>query len=165
MKTLEAFLSEQGEITIHTLAEYIGQCIDAQWQPVWQQSQQEMQRFFDRAGEPAYGVYGRTLFRPIQEQLTHAGFLTAPSFPGTLTTSREWGPSEERERWMWCVVRPTHGAPIGTLVVRLAHDHTRFRLPHPPGILALEETDADAIIQAVSHAAGNLKSGEGDDGI
>ena len=82
MKTLAAFLSEQGEITIHTLAEYIGQCIDEQWQPVWQRSEPEMQRFFDRSGEPAYGVYGRALFRPIQEQLTHAGFLSEPGFPG-----------------------------------------------------------------------------------
>ena len=85
---------------------------------------------------------------------------TSPSFPGTLSTSREWGPPEERERWMWSVVRPAQGAPVGTLVVRLVHDHTQFRIPPPPGVLAVKETEADAIVQAVSHAAGQMHSKE-----
>ncbi|HEY6407334.1 MAG TPA: DUF6022 family protein, partial [Ktedonobacteraceae bacterium] len=96
----------------------------------------------------------------VQEQLKQTGFSSSPSFPGTLSTSREWGPLQERERWMWSVIRQTQGAPIGTIVIRLFHDHTRFRIPHSPGVLALKETDADAIVQAVSQAAGHSNSGE-----
>jgi hypothetical protein len=158
MKPLEEWLSEKRAMTIETLTSYIKQYIDEQWQHVLQQNQEEFQRIYDKAGEGAYGTYAQRLFRPIREQLTRAGFLSEPGFPGTLSTSLEWGPLEERERWMWCLVRPAQGAPVGTIVIRLVHDHTQFRLPQPPGVLALEETDADAIVQAVSDAAGHLKS-------
>lgn len=161
MKPLEKFLSEQSEITIQTLASYIQQCIQEQWQPVLQKGQEELLRLYDKAGEgAAYGTYAHRLFRPVREQLTQAGFSSSPPFPGTLSTSREWGPLEERERWMWSVVREAAGAPIGTLVVRLVHDHTQFRLPSPPSVLAVKETEADAIVQAVSHAAGQMQSAE-----
>jgi len=36
------------------------------------------------------------------------------------------------------------------------HDHTRFRIPHAPGIIVLEETETDAIIEALSHASVRL---------
>jgi len=155
MKTLADFLSEQSAVTIRTLASYIEQCIQEQWQPVLQKDQEELLRMYDKAGEgAAYGTYAHRFFQPVQEQLKQAGFSSSPSFPGTLSASREWGPSEKRERWMWSVIRPTQGAPLGTIVTRLAHDHTRFRLPHPPGVLTLEVTDTAAIIEAVSRAAG-----------
>jgi hypothetical protein len=161
MKPLEEFLSEQSEITIQTLASYIQQCIQEQWQPVLQQGQEELLRLYDKVGEgAAYGTYAHRLFQPVQEQLKRAGFRSSPNFPGTLSTSREWGPSQERERWMWSVVRHGQGAPLGTIVVRLVHDHTQFRLPHPPDALALEETDTNAIVQAISQAAGHPESGE-----
>lgn len=161
MKPLEKFLSEQNEVTIQTLASYIQQCIQEQWQPMLQQGQEELLRMYDKAGEgAAYGTYAHRLFQPIQEQLKRAGFRSSPSFPGTLSTSREWGPPEERERWMWSVVREAAGAPIGTLVVRLVHDHTQFRLPSPPGVFAVKETDADAIVQAILQAAQQTQSEE-----
>ena len=160
MKPLEEWLSEQRECTIQTLGSYIQQYIDEQWQKVLEQSWEELIRLYDQVGEPAYGRYAQRLFRPIQEQLKQAGFASSPSFPGALPFSREWGPLQERVRWMWSVVRPVQGAPIGTIVIRLAHDHTRFRLPHPPGVIAIEEIDPDAILQAVSRAARRLKNGE-----
>ena len=161
MKPLEEFLSEQSEVVIQTLASYIQQCIEEQWQQVWQQDLEELLRIFDKAGEgAAYGTYAHRLFQPVREQLKRTGFRSSPGFPGTLSTSREWGPPKERERWMWSVVRHGQAAPLGTLVIRLVHDHTQFRLPHPPGVIAVEETDTDAIVQAVSRAAGHLVSKE-----
>jgi len=158
MLPLEEFLFEQSEITIQTLASYIQQYIQEQWQPVLQQGKEELLRLYDKAGEgAAYGTYAHRLFQPVQEQLKRAGFSSSPSFPGTLSTSQEWGPLYERERWMWSVVRHGQGAPLGTIVVRLVHDHTQFRIPHPPGVLALEETAADAILQAVTRAAGQVE--------
>jgi hypothetical protein len=161
MQPLEEFLYMQSEITIQTLASYIQQYIQEQWQPVLQQGQEDLLRIYNKAGEgAAYGTYAHRLFQPVQEQLKRAGFQSSPSFPGTLSTSLEWGPPQERERWMWSVVRHGQAAPFGTLVIRLVHDHTQFRLSHPPGVLALEETDTIAIVQAVSQAAGHPESGE-----
>lgn len=161
MRPLKELLSARSESAIQTLANYIQQHVREQWQQVLQENQEEFLRLYDKAGEPAYGTFALKLFRPVRVQLESAGFLSEPGFPGTLSTSLERGPSEERERWMWSVMSQSRGAQVGTIVVRLFHDHTRFRVPRPPGVFALEETDADAITRAVSQAAGHRKSGEG----
>ncbi len=81
MKPLEKFLSEQSEITIQTLASYIQQCIQEQWQPVLQKGQEELLRLYDKAGEgAAYGTYAHRLFQPVQEQLIQTGFSSSPPF-------------------------------------------------------------------------------------
>ena len=147
-------------MTIHLLTSAIQQYIHEQWQQVLQQSQEELLRIYDTAGEAVYGTYAQRLFQPVQEQLKQAGVLSEPRFPGTLPTSREWGPREERERWMWCVVRQAKGAPFGTIVIQFFHDHTQFRIPHPPVALALEETEATAIVDALSHTSAHFKNAE-----
>ncbi len=158
MKLLEAFLAEKREITIHTLASYIRYYVHDQWQSVLQEKREELLRLFDKAGEPAYGVYGRALLDPVQEQLKQAGFICEPGFPGDFrsTSVEYWGPPEERERCLWCVVRTDQRMPLGTLVTCVFHDHTRFRIPHPPGTIALEETETPAILEALSHASVRL---------
>jgi hypothetical protein len=57
------------------------------------------------------------------------------------------------------VVRREGGGPLGTLVVGLFHDHTRFRIARSPGVLALKETDADVIVRAIVRATGERQSG------
>lgn len=161
MKPLKEILSGQSEVAIQTLADYVQDHVREQWWRVLNESQEELLRLYDKSGEPTYGAYAQKLFRPVREQLERAGLLSEPRFPGTLSTSREWGPPEERERWMWSVARRGQGEPLGTLVVGLFHDHTRFRIPRLPGVLALEETDNDAIVGAISRAADRRKSGEG----
>src|SRR5215467_5429831 len=133
MKSLEEFLAEKREITIHTLAIYIRQYIREHWQVVLQEKQDELRDLFDKAGEPAYGVYGRSLFHLLQEQLKAAGFACEPDFPGDFrsTSVEYWGPPEERERCFWCVVRTDQGMSLGTVVTQIFHDHTQFRLPAP----------------------------------
>lgn len=81
--------------------------------------------------------------------------MTEPEFPGHFATAslEYWGPPEERERCLWCVVRTAEGTMLGTLVTRVFHDHTQFRIPHAPGIIPLEETETPAIIEALSHAS------------
>lgn len=160
MRPIEESFCEGGEGAIHTLASHIQLYVHEQWRRVLRENQEELMRLYDEAGEPAYGTYTRKLFRPVQGQLKRAGFLSQPRFPGTLASSREWGPAEGRERWMWSVLRRGQGEPLGTLVVGLFHDHTRFRVPRAPGVLALEETDADAIVGAVIRAADRRKDGE-----
>ncbi len=161
MRPFEEMLSGQREVAIQTLAEYIENHIREQWGKVLEESREELLRLYDEAEEAAYGAYAQKLFRPVRKHLESAGFLSEPRFPGKLSTSREWGPPEERERWMWSVVRRGQEAPLGTLVVGLFHDHTQFRIPHAPGVLALEETEYASIVGAISHAAGRRKGGEG----
>jgi len=159
MKSLEEFLSEKREITIHTLASYIKQYTREQCQPILQEHQEEMLRMFDKAGEYAYGVFFRMLFQSLQEQFKQAGFVCEPDYPGDFRSSsvEYWGPPEERERCMWSVVKTAQGATLGTIVTQIYHDHTQFRIPLPPGVLALEETEAGAIVEALSHASVRLK--------
>jgi uncharacterized protein DUF6022 len=71
-----------------------------------------------------------------------------------------WGPPELRERCMWCVVRQGDGPALGTIVTRVFHDHTRFRIPAAPGVFALEESDDEQIRSRLSDASVRLRSGE-----
>ncbi len=162
MKSLEEFLSEKREITIHTIASYIRQYIREQWQAVLQENHEKLLQTFDKAGEYVYGVYSRTLFQPLQEQLKQAGLHCEPDFPGDFRSAsvEYWGPPEERERCLWCVVSTVQGKLLGTIVTQVFHDHTQFRLPHPPGIFALEETETSAIVEALSHASVRLRGME-----
>jgi hypothetical protein len=159
MKSLEELLSAQEQNTVQTLADYILNHVHEQWWQVLEENQEELRRLYDEAGEVAYREYSRKLFQPVQAQLERAGFLSEPRFPGTLSASKEWGPVEERQRWLWSVVRREGGGPLGTLVVGLFHDHTRFRIPRSPGVLALKETDADVIVRAIVRATGERQSG------
>lgn len=152
MKSLPEFLAEKKEITIHTLASYTRLHLQEQWEPVLLEHQEDLLRVFEKAGEVAYGMFGRSLLQPLLEQIYQAGFSYEG---GNFSTSIEhWGPPEERERCMWCVVKSgaQGGEPLGTLVFRIFHDHTRFRLPYPPALLTLEETTTSAIIETLSRA-------------
>jgi hypothetical protein len=158
VRPIEDLLPERDEDTIHALARYVQDYVDERWQPVLREGREELLRLYEKAGEPAYGTYANKLFRPVREELGRAGFLSEPAFPGALSASREWGPGEDRERWMWSVVQRGQGPPLGAIVVGLFHDHTRFRVPRAPGVLALEETDADAIIRTLSRVLGHQGS-------
>lgn len=151
MKPLKEFIAEKKEVTVQTLASYSRQYLQERWQPVLEENQEELLNVFERAGEVAYGVYGRALLQPLHEQFQQAGFFYEG---GNFSTSIEhWGPPEERERCMWSVVKHTEEGPLGTLVFRIFHDHTRFRLPYPPGLLIIEETTTSSIIDKLSHAS------------
>lgn len=154
MTTVNNEAIPQAEPTIQTVAHMIQDMIDKRWQAVLAQHQEQLSDLYDQAGEPAYGRYAQLLLRPVQAELTRTGFRSAPPFPGTLGQSREWGPAEERARWMWSALSDAAGRPIGTLVLCLYHDHTRFRVPRAARVLGLEVTDRDAIVEAVARAAG-----------
>lgn len=161
MKSLKELLSETNTVRIDMLGTYIKQHIDERWQHVLQESEEELVRMFDAVGEgAAYGTYAQRLFHPIQQQLKQSGLRSQPSFPGTLSTSREWGPLLRRERWMWSVVSTAQGIPLGAIVILYFHDHTMFRIPHPPDVLALEATNTNAIVRALSRTSAHFKHAE-----
>src|SRR2546421_12781067 len=101
---------------------------------------------WEQIGEPAYGIYNRELFRPIQEALERESFACQPRLPGNRSLAEErWGPEYFRERRMWTLLVDTGGRELGALVTRFFHDHTQLRLPRPPTIKGLPETSHDRI--------------------
>jgi hypothetical protein len=57
-------------------------------------------------------------------------------------------------------VKTAEGTLLGTIVTQMFHDHTGFRIPHAPGVFALEETAHEAIVESLSHASVRLKGRE-----
>lgn len=139
---------QQDGRTVHTVAAWIRSRLDEQWWNAWQQQQPELIEAWHRIGEPAYGLYNRELFRPVQRELEGAGLTCAPRLPGSMQFSEEeWGPEDFRERRMWTLLTDPEdgGRELGALVVRFFHDHTELRLPDKPSMEAVAETDHDLI--------------------
>lgn len=149
-KSLQEFLSESKEQDIFALARYVEEHIADNWQIVLETKHDKLLDAYHRLGEMVYGAYGEFLFRPVHQQLKQAGFRLAPRFPGEFNISREWGPEEDRQRWMWSTVSTPDAKALGTIVVKYFHDHTEFRVPRPPAILALTETGKEAVVDALS---------------
>lgn len=149
-KSVQEFLSASDEPAIFAIARYMEAQIAESWRYVLENNHDRLLDTYHRLGEMVYGAYGEFLFRPIRRQLKQAGFRMTPRLPGEFNISREWGPEEERQRWMWSTISPSDGQPIGTIVVKYFHDHTEFRVPRPPEILALRETGKDAVAAALS---------------
>jgi hypothetical protein len=140
----------RGGMTIETVARWLNAHTEESWRAVWAANLPALERAYQRSGEPAYGVYGRDLFQPADSELRGAGLVCEPSLPGSYQLSVErWGPPSDRERRLWSVVRKSDGDPLGALVTRFFHDHTRLRLPRSPTVFAVGGTDHDAIRAAV----------------
>jgi hypothetical protein len=57
----------------------------------------------------------------------------------------------DQQRWMWSTIRGMEdGEPLGTIVTIVFHDHTQFRIPRSPQIIALLETSKETIVEALS---------------
>src|SRR2546421_8378222 len=116
--------------SLDTVAAWIHDWLDGNWDENWRSHRERLQQIWAEVGEPAYGVYNRELFRPVQETLEQEGFDCQPRLPGNLSLSEErWGPDNFRERRMWTLLVETDGRELGALVTRFFHDHTELRLP------------------------------------
>jgi len=153
MATLAEELSREGR-TMAAVTAWAQARLDERWRSCWQAHLAEIESAYERLGEPAYGVYARELFRPVEDELRLANLTCEPMLPGAFPSSEErWGRWEERERRFWSVVRDGDGHALGTLVTRYFHDHTKLRIPRSPLVLALRETDREAITRAVLRVA------------
>lgn len=142
---LEIRLAAHG-LNVRTISAWMADEIAVTWEPIWTTNHPEIRAAYGRIGEPAYGIYNRELFRPVQRQLDLTGMTCSPRLPGTLPLSEEeWGAEDHRERRMWTLLLDGHRAPVGAIVTRFFHDHTRLRLPQPPTVVGLTETDHDRI--------------------
>ncbi|MCD9024715.1 DUF6022 family protein [Cohnella silvisoli] len=161
MKTLQQFLAGKPEVTIHTLVKFMNQQLSEIWENVLQENKAELTQMFAEYGDRAYGAYIHKFMAPIGEQINETGYAMRSGF--NLSDSFEnWGPPEERERCAWYVIKNKDGDPLGTAVLQIYHSHTRFDIPQAPHFFALEETEREAIMNALSFAAtrihGNISS-------
>ena len=160
MESLQEFLSQNKKSDIFTLAQYIEGHIAQNWQILLHKHSDKLLRAFNKAGDMAYGAYLNFLFRPIHQQLKQAQLHPEPRFPGNFNLSREWGTKEEtdQQRWMWSTIKSTEGESLGTIVTITFHDHTQFRIPQKPQIIALTETSKEAVVEALSHHSADFKN-------
>ncbi|RMB00458.1 hypothetical protein ATH33_2017 [Thermoactinomyces vulgaris] len=155
MKTWNEFFKPYQAITIQGIAKYFNHVIQEQWEVILKEYREEWNRKFYEIGEQVYGLYLGKVLNPVFRELWEAGFVTKPGF--ILPNSIEhWGPPEERERCMWCVVKDQNGTPLGSLVLRVFHSHVRFNVPHAPDVFSLEETEREAIQNAICNASVRL---------
>ncbi|WP_315789221.1 DUF6022 family protein [Fischerella sp. JS2] len=160
MESLREFLIENNKRDIFTIAQYVEEHITENWQILIQKNIDKLVNVFNRAGDMAYGMYLGWLFLPIHKQLKQVGLRAQPRFPGDFSISREWGNQEEtdQQRWMWSTIKSTKGESLGTIVTITFHDHTQFRVPQKPQIIALTETSKEAVVEALSHRCANFRN-------
>ncbi|MEF2278998.1 DUF6022 family protein [Deinococcus sp. YIM 134068] len=134
----------------------LGQWVDAQvaeqWETVLDTHREKLADAYARAGDMAFGTYLNLLLRDVKRHMRDLGLKATPPLPGDFDISREWGNADgtDNERWMWSLVTTTSGEALGTLVLSIPHDHTRFRLPRPPHVFALRETERAGVEAALS---------------
>lgn len=149
---LQMILSQSSESAIDIIAKYIDEYIQSQWQNTLQDNRDKLQKAYEEAGDMAYGTYLNLLLGPVNKQLKETGLRPVPNLPGEFDISREWGNEDEsdQQRWMWSTIYDEDKAPQGTIVIQVFHDHTQFRIPRRPGILALHEWGKDNVAAALS---------------
>ncbi len=63
-----------------------------------------------------------------------------------------------QQRWMWSTIKSREGDSLGTIVTITFHDHNQFRIPQQPGIIALAQTDTDAVVEVLSQFSTDFKN-------
>lgn len=151
-------LSDLERTDIVALGRFVNTQIVAHWQGILEREGEQLAQLFATEGDAAYGVFQKRLFAPIKRFLEAAGLKAVPGLPGDFQSSREWGNQTETEqqRWMWSVMKSSSGAAIGTLVNVIHHDHTAFRVPFQPEVIALVETEKRAIEAALSRQSADF---------
>ncbi|MUG99422.1 hypothetical protein F7734_46905 [Scytonema sp. UIC 10036] len=159
MESLQEFLTKNNS-DIFSLAQYIDNHIALNWEPLIRKNIDKLRNVFTKAGDTAYGMYLGWLFLPVHKQLKQALFRPEPRLPGDFSISREWGNQEETEqqRWIWSTIKSTEGKLLGTIVTIAFHDHTQFRIPQQPQIIALSETSKEAVVNALSQRSDDFKN-------
>ncbi|MFD0696961.1 DUF6022 family protein [Paenibacillus sp. GCM10027628] len=149
MQSIQDYLQDQ-EPTIHSIAYYADQCIKQSSLSVLTEHNNELTHLFNEHGDRAYGVYIQKFMAPFFKQLSDYGLITRPGF--NLADSVEnWGPPEERERCAWYVIKKPDETLLGTLILQVYHSHVKFNIPKAPRAFALEETEREAILNALSN--------------
>lgn len=152
MPSSEIRLPEEAVTNIFALGDLIQATVDRRLRELWEPNSAEYQVLFEQVGDMAYGKFNALLFLPVRKALEASGLKASPRLPGSFQTSREWGNTDEthQQRWMVSRILGAGGSPLGTIAVGSHHDHTRFRLPRSPEIIALEAVRPKDVIAALS---------------
>ncbi|MFD1412962.1 DUF6022 family protein [Oceanobacillus jeddahense] len=149
MNKLIDVMSAKGR-TIEILTHYIQEYIDDQWEQVWNLNLEKLENVYVKNGDVAYGIYISKLFHPVMREIYEAGLKPKPLLPGDFRQSKEsWGPWEERERRFWSVIYQENDQALGTLFTSIFHDHTCLRIPKPPKLYFMKETDSEYISRSM----------------
>lgn len=145
-------LPHQARTNIHALGEFLQSVLDRHTEVLLTEHTEHYQQLFETMGDMAYGKFNTLLFTPVRRALETAGLKAIPRLPGSFQSSREWGNAEEthQQRWFTSRIVRADGAPLGTLAVGSHHDHSKFRLPRPPEIVALDVTRTTDFVAALS---------------
>lgn len=160
MASLQEFMAANQQSDILAIAQYIEAHIALNWQSLIHKNIDKLVGVFNKAGDMAYGMYLGWLFLPIHKQLKQAQLRPEPRFPGDFNISREWGNQEQtdQQRWMWSTIESTAGKSLGTIVTITFHDHTQFRIPQKPQIIALTEISKEAVVETLSQRSVDFKN-------
>ena len=128
------------------------QHVHANWKTVLDKNAAKLTDAFAPGGDKAYGTYLGMLLRPLMHSLADAGLVVSPRLLGQFDISRERRNEDEthQQRWMWSSVRTSDNRCLGTLVTVIHHDHSCFRLPQPPEILAIAANAKKQVVDALS---------------
>ncbi|OCT11872.1 hypothetical protein A8709_28830 [Paenibacillus pectinilyticus] len=126
------------------------------WKSVYEDKHAELIQMFKDYGDRAYGVWMQDFMNLVVEPFHQEGLQVKANF-NRHNSVENWGPPEERERCAWYLVHDEEGTPIGTLVLQVYHSHSSFFVPRAPQIFALQETDREDILSALSKSATRVR--------
>ncbi|HZX80011.1 MAG TPA: DUF6022 family protein [Lysobacter sp.] len=136
---------------IRLLARFIQTTVDAGFSELYESCLDEYQQLFEQMEDMAYGRFNMMLFKPVRRAMDTHGLKAVPRLPGSFQTSREWGNADEthQQRWMTSRIVLPDGRALGTIAVGSHHDHSRFRMPRSPEIIAIEATGRRTVIDVL----------------
>lgn len=137
---------------IRALGAFLQIFVDGQTEVLLVGSQEKWQQLFESIGDMAYGRFNAQLFLPFRRTLADAGLKAVPRLPGSFQSSREWGNLDEthQQRWFTSRILSVDGTTLGTLAVGSHHDHSRFRLPRTPEVIALNARTAKDVVNELA---------------
>lgn len=135
---------------VSSVALFIQEHIAQNWELTLKNHPLKLLKAYEEMSEAAYGVYFQLLLAPVILELRKLGFRMRPKLPGDLNISREWGEEQHRERWIWSTLKYPDGSDCGTIVMKIFHDHTGFRIPEMPLVIPLKVTSKQEIIAGLS---------------
>lgn len=159
-QSLEHALQASKDTPIETIARFIEKHVNENWKLVLESRREKLMDAYIRAGDLAYGTYGEYLFRPVHRELKQAGLRAVPNLPGKFDISREWGNADEtdQQRWMWSTIQTIDRIALGTIVIVFYHDHSQFRVPRKPKVIALAETTKQDVIRALARRSRDFRN-------
>ena len=113
-ESLTDFVIRSHDAGIHTVARFISRQVAASWQKVLEENFAHLPPSGALIDGTLYILYLKLLFEPIHAALERAGFAADPPLPGSFFNSREWGPDQERQRWLWTRLSSPRGELLGT---------------------------------------------------